>query len=62
MHATLNLNIMLTGIAFSTILILLFSTKFYSPSQSLLNLSEFASGLPYGLMGILGAFQFGCWF
>ncbi|GAA0181672.1 APC family permease [Clostridium sediminicola] len=62
MHATLNLNIVLTGIAFMTILILLFSTKFYSPSQSLLNLSEFANGLPYGWMGILGAFQFGCWF
>lgn len=61
-HATLNLNIVLTGIAFLTILILLFSTKFYSPTESLLNLSELTNGLPYGWMGILGAFQFGCWF
>lgn len=61
-HATLNLNIILTGIAFLTIIILLFSTKFYSPSESMINLKEFTNGLPYGWMGILGALQFGCWF
>lgn len=62
MHATLNLNIVLTGFAFLTIIILLFSTKFYSPSASLLNLEGMMNGLPYGWIGILGAFQFGCWF
>jgi len=62
MHATLNLNIVLTGFAFLTIIILLFSTKFYSPSESLLNLKGLMNGLPYGWIGILGAFQFGCWF
>jgi len=61
-HATLNLNIILTGIAFITIIILLFSTKFYSPSKSIINLDELTNGLPYGWMGILGALQFGCWF
>ncbi len=61
-HATLNLNIVLTGIAFITIFILLFSTKFYSPTNSMLHLKEMTNGLPYGWMGILGAFQFGCWF
>ena len=62
MHATLNLNIVLTGFAFLTIIILLFSSKFYSPSESLLNLEGLMNGLPYGWIGILGAFQFGCWF
>ncbi len=62
MHATLNLNIVLTGFAFLTIIILLFSSKFYSPSESLLNLKGLMNGLPYGWIGILGAFQFGCWF
>lgn len=61
-HATLNLNIVLTSIAFITILVLLFSTKFYAPSESLLQLGTFTNGLPYGWIGILGAFQFGCWF
>ena len=61
-HATLNLNIVLTGIAFLTIIVLLFSTKFWSPEQSMIQLEKFTNGLPFGLMGILGAFQFGCWF
>lgn len=62
MHATLNLNIVLTGIAFLTILILFFSTKFYSPADSLIDLAGLMNGLPYGWIGILGALQFGCWF
>lgn len=61
-HATLNLNIVLTAVAFASIFILLFSTKFYSGSGSILDLLGRTNGLPYGWMGILGAFQFGCWF
>ena len=61
-HATLNINIILTGIAIITIIILLFSTRFYSSSQSLINLSGLSNGLPYGWIGVLGALQFGCWF
>jgi ethanolamine permease len=61
-HATLNLNIVLTGIAFITIIILLVSTKFYSASGSIIHLETLTNGLPYGWMGILGALQFGCWF
>ncbi len=61
MHATLNFNIILTGVAFLTILVLLFSTKFHT-SESMLHLPEMTNGLPYGWIGILGAFQFGCWF
>lgn len=61
-HGSMNVNIFLTGIAFITILILLFSTKFYSPGESLIRLKDNINGLPYGWMGILGSFQFGCWF
>ena len=61
-YATLTLNIVITGIAFLTILILLFSTKFYSAENSLLRLKEMTDGLPYGWIGILGALQFGIWF
>lgn len=61
-HETLNLNIVLTGIALTTIVILLLSTKFYSSSESVINLKGLTNGLPYGWMGILGALQFGCWF
>jgi ethanolamine permease len=61
-HATLNLNIVLTGVAFITIIILLVSTKFFSPSGSMIHLQTLTNGLPYGWMGILGALQFGCWF
>ena len=61
-HATLNLNIVLTGIALTAIMILLFSTKFYSPSESMIDLKGMTNGLPYGWMGVLGALQFGCWF
>ncbi|WP_326974530.1 APC family permease [Caproicibacter sp. BJN0012] len=62
MQATLNLNIVITGIAFITILMLLFSTKFYLPAGGLLHLSKLTNGLPFGWIGILGALQFGCWF
>jgi ethanolamine permease len=61
-HSTLNLNIVLTGVSFLTIIVLFFSTKFYSPENSLLNLSKLTNGLPYGWIGIIGALQFGCWF
>lgn len=61
-HATLNLNIILTGVAFLTIIILLVSTKFYSPADSFIRLGALTNGLPFGWMGILGALQFGCWF
>ena len=61
-HGSMNVNIMLTGIAFATIVFLLLSTKFYNPTESLLNLRENINGLPYGWIGVLGAMQFGCWF
>lgn len=61
-HATLNLNFVLTAISFVTIFMLLFSTKFFIPSESMIHLAQFTNGLPYGWIGILGAMQFGCWF
>ncbi len=61
-YATLTVNFIITAIAYVTIFILLFSTKFWSPSTTLLNFGELSNGLPYGWIGILGAFQFGVWF
>lgn len=61
-EATLNINIVITGIAYVTIFILLFSTKFYIPSASLLQTKELMSSLPYGWIGIIAAMQFGIWF
>ncbi len=60
--ATLTVNFIITALAFITIFILLFATKFYHPSQSLLQLKQMTNGLPYGLIGIIAAFQFGVWF
>lgn len=61
-YATLTLNFVITAIAFVTIFILLFSTRFYSETESLLQIKELTNGLPYGWMGIIGALQFGVWF
>ncbi len=61
-YATLTVNFIITAIAYVTIFILLFSTKFWSPGESLINFKGLMSGLPYGWLGILGAFQFGIWF
>lgn len=61
-YLTLSFNFIFALIAFITIFILLFSTKFYSPSESLLQLSQLTNGLPYGYIGIVGAMQFGIWF
>jgi len=61
-YATLTLNFVITAIAFVTIFVLLFSTRFYSETESLLQLKDLTNGLPYGWMGIIGALQFGIWF
>lgn len=60
--AALSLNFVITAIAVCTIFILLIVTKFYTPADSLLNLEQMSNGLPYGWIGVLGAFQFGIWF
>ena len=61
-YGTLTLNLVITVIAFAGVLILLFSTKFYSPHDSLIRLSEYSNGLPFGKLGIFAALQFSCWF
>lgn len=61
-YATLTLNFFITAIAFVTIFVLLFSTHFYSSSQTILRLSELTNGLPYGWVGVIAALQFGIWF
>lgn len=61
-YATLTVNFIITAIAYVTIFVLLFSTKFWSPSTTLIDFKGMAEALPYGWLGILGAFQFGIWF
>lgn len=61
-YATLTFNFIITAIAYSTIFILLFASKFYLPSETILRLADFSNGLPNGWLGIVAAFQFGVWF
>ncbi len=61
-YATLTLNFFITAIAFVTIFVLLFSTHFYIPSQTILRLPELTNGLPYHWVGVIAALQFGIWF
>ena len=49
-YATLTLNFVITAVAFVTIFILLFSTSFYDPQMTLINLKKMTDGLPYGLV------------
>ncbi len=61
-HATLTLNFVITAVAFISVIILLFSTNFYDPQTTLIQLKKMTNGLPYGFMGIMAAMQFSCWF
>jgi ethanolamine permease len=61
-HATMNLNFVLTAIAFITILVLLFAMNVSSVTTSLVHIGDSLSGLPYGIIGVIGAMQFAIWF
>jgi len=61
-QATFSLNLIITAIAFASVIILLFATSFYNPQITLIQLQNMTDSLPYGYMGILAAMQFSCWF
>jgi ethanolamine permease len=61
-HATLTLNFVITAIAFSCVIVLLFSTNFYDGAATLLKLKELTNGLPYGPLGVMAAIGYSCWF
>ncbi len=61
-HATLTINVFVTIVALATIIILLFSTNFHNPGESLLKLKELTNGVSFGTLGIFAALQFSCWF
>lgn len=61
-HTSLTLNFIITAIAFATLIILLFSTNFWDPQATLVDLKAMTDGLPYGYLGIIAAMQFGVWF
>lgn len=60
--ATFTLNLIITAIAFASIIFLLFSTNFYDPQATLISLKKFTDQIPYGYLGIFAAMQFSCWF
>lgn len=61
-YATLTLNYVITVVPFVTIFILLFSTNFFNPQATLLDLKAMTDGLPFGYLGIIAAMQFAVWF
>lgn len=60
--ATFNLSLIITSIAFASVIILLFSTNFYDGERTLIQMKDLTDGLPYGPLGLLAAMQFSCWF
>lgn len=60
--ATFTLNLIITSLAFICVIILLFATNFWDPQATLIEMKELTSGMPYGILGLLAAMQFGCWF
>lgn len=61
-YGTLTLNFFITAAAFASVMFLLGPTDFFDPSRSLIKLGELTDGLPYGLLGVFAAMQFGIWF
>jgi ethanolamine permease len=60
-YATLNVNFVITAIAFISIVILFFSVSPFNPGKVLLH-KDLLTDLPYGWIGALGALQFGMWY
>lgn len=61
-QATFTLNLVITSAAFIAVIILLFSTNFYDPQATLIQMQDLTSGLSYGTLGLLAAMHFSCWF
>jgi len=62
--ATLNVNFVITALAFLSILVLFFSVQPWSQGV-VLKLGEMvtpSNALPYGWIGVIAAFQFGIWY
>lgn len=63
--ATLSVNFVITGFAFFTLLALFVGVQGWNPSAATAFdglVSSMDSGLPYGWLGVVAAFQFGMWF
>lgn len=59
--ATLTVNFVITAAAFISIVILLFGVQPWNPG-AILHHRELLTGLPYGWIGVIAAFQFGIWY
>lgn len=60
--ASLTMNSVITAIAFITITLLMIGGLTMGPSNLVLSLNHLSNGLPFGLIGIVAAMQFGIWF
>ncbi len=68
-HASLTFNAVITGVAFLTIIVLLFGAEFWNPGK-IIKTEELFTQLsghadpksPYGWLGFLAALQFGIWY
>ncbi|MCL2883509.1 MAG: APC family permease [Coriobacteriia bacterium] len=60
--ASLTMNFIITSIAFTTITLLLIGGLTHGLNTLVLNLNSLSNGLPFGLIGIVAAMQFGIWF
>lgn len=61
-HSTLTLNFIITALAFSSVVILLFATNFNDPQMTLIKMKELTNGFPYGPLGCIAAIGYSCWF
>lgn len=68
-HASLTFNAVITGVAFLTIIVLLFGSEFWNPGKIIKSEELFAQlpgqadpKSPYGWLGFLAALQFGIWY
>jgi ethanolamine permease len=58
---TLTVNLVITAAAFLSILLLFVAVRPWNPTEVLKH-RELLSGLPYGWIGVIAAFQFGIWY
>jgi ethanolamine permease len=59
-YATLTFNLVITAIAFLSIVVLFLGLKPWS--SEMLRPDDFLTGLPYGWLGVIAALHFGLWF
>ncbi|MDR0913880.1 MAG: amino acid permease, partial [Oscillospiraceae bacterium] len=60
--STLTINLIITAIAFISIVVLVVYTVFFGSADAAAQLATLSNGLSHGFLGIIAALQFGMWF